>query len=93
MHKEVKRPPHAAACESFNLVYEFYGCQRFSQKTTVLNQITPLYVILSGEKRLRFAESKFCGSSEASKQNRGANATMGYGWEFWWLAMANVTFR
>ena len=68
MHKEVKRPPRVAACKSFNLVYEFYGCQRFSQKTTVLNQITPLYVILSGEKRLRFAESKFCGSSEASKQ-------------------------
>ncbi len=31
------------------------------------NQIKPLYVILSGEKRLRFAESKFCGVNNGAK--------------------------
>ena len=47
-------------------------------------------VILSG---VRSTQSKFCGLSEANKQNRGANATKGYGLKFWWLFEVNVTFN
>ena len=61
------------------------------QKTNDYRKTINQPVILSGEKRLRFAQSKFCGLSEANKQNRGANATKGYGLELWWLSFTNVT--
>ena len=57
------------------------------KKTNAYHQIITLFVILSGEKRLRFAKSKFCGLSEANKQNRGALATMGSPNEFGWLLL------
>ena len=55
------------------------------------HQTTNQPVILSGEKRLRFAKSNFRGLSEANKRKQGAKAPQGSRNKFWWLAFTNVT--
>ena len=50
------------------------------------------HVILSGEKRLRFSESKFCGLSLGEQAEPRSNATMGSPNGFGWLSFTNVTF-
>ena len=61
-----------------------------SFKTNVNRPTKPLYVILSGENRgavfvveVFVRERAACGDDPS--KNRGANATKGYGLEFWWL--------
>ena len=47
------------------------------------NQTNPLYVILSGEKRLRFAESKFCGVNNGAKPRSECDEGI---WQGVWVA-------
>ena len=62
-------------------------------KTNEYRKATNQPVILSEEKRLRFAQSNFRGLSETNKRKQGAKATQGYGLEFWWLSTTKVTFQ